>query len=132
MKVVHHLWAFSLHSNHKGHAVSACLWFRNEAISISCPYCNAHSSHRYLSFSHDCLLHAVTHCHIFVIQSVVTAKRTIPLLPCRLQTCQTNYLSYSPACRQRSSSGSRTGRAILRRAPSLILYRKVLRQPCSS
>ena len=47
MKVVRHLWAFSLHSNHKGHAVSACLWFRNEAISISCPYCNAHSSHRY-------------------------------------------------------------------------------------
>ena len=52
-----HLWVFSLHSNHKRHAVSACLWFRKEAILISCTYCNAHCSHYYLSFSHDRLLH---------------------------------------------------------------------------
>ena len=31
-----HLWVFSLHSNNKAHAVSACLWFRKEAILISC------------------------------------------------------------------------------------------------
>ena len=54
-----HLWVFSLHSNHKGHAVSACLWFRKEAILISCTYCNAHCSQFYLSFSHECLLHTM-------------------------------------------------------------------------
>ena len=122
-----HLWVLPLHSNHKRHAVSACLWFRKEAIVISYTYCNAHSSHCYFSFSHDRLLHAVTS-----LYTVAIPNRTIPFLPCRLQTCQTNYLSCSPTCRRRSSSGSRTGRAILRRAPSLILSRTVLRQPCCS
>ena len=122
-----HLWVFPSHSNHKGHAVSVRLWFRKEAILISCTYCNAHYSHCYLSLSHDHLLHAITS-----LCTVATTNCTIPLLPCRLQTCQMNYLSCSPTCRQQSSSGSRTGRAILRRAPSLILSRKVLRQPCCS
>ena len=73
-----HLWVFPLHSNHKGHSVSACLWFKKEAILISCTYCNAHCSHCYLSFSHDRLLHANTS-----LYTVVTANRTIPvpLLP---------------------------------------------------
>ena len=122
-----HLWVFPSHSNCKGHAVSACLWFRKEAILISCTYCNAHCCQCYLSLSHDRLLHTITS-----LCTVATANRTIPLLPCRLQTCQMNYLSCSPTCRQRSSSGSRTNQTILRRAPSLILSRKVLRQPCCS
>ena len=37
-----------------------CLWFRKEAILISCTYCNAHCSQFYLSLSHDRLLHAIT------------------------------------------------------------------------
>ena len=120
-----HLWLFSLHSNHEVHAVSACLWLRKKAILISCTYCNALYSQCYLSFSHNCLLHAITS-----LCTVATTNPTILLLPCRLQTCQTNYLSCSPTYRQRSSSGSRTGRAMLRRAPSLILSRAVLQQPC--
>ena len=54
------------------------------------------------------------------------------LPPCTLQTCQTSSLSFSPTFRQQSSSGSRTARAILRKAPSLILSRTVLWQPCCS
>ena len=109
------------------HAVSACLWFRKEAILISCTYCNALYSLCYLSLSHDHLLHTITS-----LCTVAAANRTILFLSCRLQTCRTNYPSCSPTCRQQSSSGSRIGQAILRRAPSLILSRNVLWQPCCS
>ena len=68
--------------------MSACLWFRKEAILISCPYCNAHSSHCYLSFSHDRLLHANTS-----LYTVATANRTIPLLPLLQTTDLSNELS---------------------------------------